>query len=59
MILTVTVAVLVGTVLSCFLAILPGLHIYNVMGLVAMRISWLQGMGIALAPEIYLPFMIH
>jgi len=58
MIVTAIAAVLVGTILSCFLAILPGLHIYNVMGLVAMLIYWLQGMGIATAPEIYLPFMI-
>ena len=58
MILTVIAAVVTGTVLSCFLAILPGLHIYNVMGLVAMLIYWLQGMGVAAAPEIYLPFMI-
>ncbi len=58
MIATAIAAVLVGTILSCFLAILPGLHIYNVMGLVAMLIYWLQGMGIATAPEIYLPFMI-
>jgi len=55
---TAALAVLAGTVLSCFLAILPGLHIYNVMGLVAMLIYWLQGMGIAVNPEVYLPFMI-
>lgn len=58
MIFTVTGAVLAGTVLSCFLAILPGLHIYNVMGLAAMLIYWLQGMGMAVNPEVYLPFMI-
>jgi len=57
-ILTATVAVLAGTILSCFLAILPGLHIYNAMGLAAMLISWSQSMGIAAAPEVYLPFMI-
>jgi len=58
MIFTVIVAVLAGTVLSGFLAILPGLHIYNVMGLVAMLIYGLQDMGIAVNPEVYLPFMI-
>lgn len=58
MIFTATVAVLAGTVLSCLLAILPGLHIYNVMGLAAMLIYWLQGMGIAVDPEVFLPFMI-
>ena len=58
MILTATVAVLAGTILSCFLAILPGLHIYNVMGLAAVLIYWLQSMGFAVSPEVYLPFMI-
>ncbi len=58
MILTATAAVLAGTILSCFLAIFPGLHIYNVLGLAAMLIYWLQGMGLAANPEFYLPFMI-
>jgi putative membrane protein len=49
---------LAGTVLACFLAILPGLHIYNVMGLAVLLIYWLQGFGLAVMPEIYLPFMI-
>ena len=58
MILTAALAVLTGTVLACFLAILPGLHIYNVMGLAVLLIYWLQGLGLAVAPEIVLPFMI-
>lgn len=58
MIFTATVAVLAGTVLSCLLAILPGLHIYNVMGLAAMLIYWLQSMGMAVDPEVFIPFMI-
>ncbi|MBL7016202.1 MAG: tripartite tricarboxylate transporter permease [Kiritimatiellales bacterium] len=58
MILTAALAVLAGTVLACFLAILPGLHIYNVMGLAVLLIYRLQGLGLAVAPEIYLPFMI-
>ncbi len=58
MILTATLAVLAGTVLACFLAILPGLHIYNVMGLAVLLIYKLQSLGLAVAPEIYLPFMI-
>jgi putative membrane protein len=52
------VAVLAGTVLSCALAILPGLHIYNVMGLAAVLIYHLQSLGIAVSPEAYIPFMI-
>ena len=58
MIFTVILAVLTGTVLACFLAILPGLHIYNVMGLAALLIYHVQGLGLAVAPEVYLPFMI-
>ncbi len=58
MILTATAAVLAGTVLSCFLAILPGLHIYNVMGLAAMFLYSLHGGGLAALPEVYIPFMI-
>ncbi len=56
--LTAAVSVLIGTVLACFLAILPGLHIYNVMGLAALLIYSLQGAGLATMPEVYLPFMI-
>ena len=58
MILTAALAVLAGTVLACFLAILPGLHIYNVMGLAVLLIYHLQGLGLAVDPEVYLPFMI-
>jgi len=52
------VAVLAGTVLACFLAILPGLHIYNVMGLVAMLLYALNGGGVASMPEVTIPFLI-
>ena len=58
MIITALLAVLAGTVLSCLLAILPGLHIYNVMGLAVLLIYQLQGVGLAVAPEVYIPFMI-
>jgi putative membrane protein len=58
MILTATAAVLAGTVLSCFLSILPGLHIYNVMGLAALFLYSLHGGGLAAMPEVYIPFMI-
>ena len=58
MIFTAAASVLAGTVLACFLAILPGLHIYNVMGLAALFLYSLHGGGIAAMPEIYVPFMI-
>lgn len=58
MILTATAAVLAGTILSCLLAILPGLHIYNVMGLAALFLYSLHGGGLAAMPEVYIPFMI-
>lgn len=58
MIFTAAAAVLAGTVLSCLLAILPGLHIYNVMGLAALFLYSLQGGGLAAMPEVYIPFMI-
>jgi len=51
-------AVLAGTVLSCCLAVLPGLHIYNLMGLFAMLLYALQGAGHFVHPELYIPFMI-
>jgi putative membrane protein len=51
-------AALAGTVLACFLAILPGLHIYNVMGLAALFLYSLHGGGLAALPEVYIPFMI-
>jgi putative membrane protein len=58
MILIAAASVLAGTVLSCLLAILPGLHIYNVMGLAAMFLYSLNGSGLAAMPEVYIPFMI-
>ncbi|MDK2858228.1 MAG: hypothetical protein PWQ29_1164 [Verrucomicrobiota bacterium] len=58
MIFTAAASVLTGTVLSCFLALLPGLHIYNVMGLAALFLYSLHGTGIASMPEVYIPFMI-
>lgn len=58
MIFTAAAAVLAGTVLSCILAILPGLHIYNVMGLAALYLHSLNGGGLAAIPEVTIPFMI-
>jgi len=57
-ILSAALAVLVGTLLACFLAILPGLHIYNVMGLAVLLIYKLQASGLDVAPNVYVPFMI-
>ena len=51
------VATVVGTILSCVLSCLPGLHVYNVMGLLVLLIYWLADMGITMPPEVYLPFM--
>ncbi|NCC52324.1 MAG: hypothetical protein EOM20_14055 [Spartobacteria bacterium] len=58
LILQVFIMTLVGTVLSCVLACLPGLHVYNLMGLIVMFIYWLAARGIELSPESYLPFMV-
>jgi len=41
----------VGTVLSCVLSVLPGLHVYNVMGLMVMFILALAKAGIEIPPE--------
>jgi putative membrane protein len=57
-VMTALISVLAGTALACFLAILPGLHIYNVMGLAVLLIYKLQSVGVAVVPEVYLPFMI-
>ncbi len=48
---------LVGTVLSCILSCLPALHAYNVLGLFVMLLYALSGHGIAVPPEVFLPFM--
>ena len=53
----VLASTLVGTVLSCVLACLPGLHVYNIMGLLVMFIFLLADYQIILPPEAYLPFM--
>ncbi len=58
MIFTAAASVLAGTVLACLLAILPGLHIYNVMGLAALYLYSLHGSGVASMPEVFVPFMI-
>ncbi|OGV42580.1 MAG: hypothetical protein A2X46_04765 [Lentisphaerae bacterium GWF2_57_35] len=55
--LLVLVSTVVGTVLSSVLACLPGLHVYNVMGAMAMVFFALAERGISLPPEMVLPFM--
>ncbi|MCE9615459.1 MAG: tripartite tricarboxylate transporter permease [Lentisphaerae bacterium] len=57
-ILMVLAATLVGTVLSSVLSVLPGLHAYNVLGLLIMLILWVQSLGTAVPPDLYLPFMV-
>jgi putative membrane protein len=58
MIFIAAAAVITGTVLSCLLAILPGLHIYNVIGLLSLFLYSMNGSGVAAMPEVYIPFMI-
>jgi putative membrane protein len=58
MILHVIISTVIGTLLSCFLSILPGLHAFNVMGLLILLVLKLQSMGVALTPDMYLPFMM-
>ncbi|MCF7847326.1 MAG: tripartite tricarboxylate transporter permease [Kiritimatiellales bacterium] len=55
---TALLSVIVGTLLSCFIAILPGLHVYNVMGLAVMVIYGMQDAGMTVGPDIFIPFMI-
>ncbi len=52
------ISVLIGTVVACFLAVLPGLHIYSIVGLFAMLLHSIQGWELASMPEVYLPLMI-
>ncbi|MBN1269331.1 MAG: tripartite tricarboxylate transporter permease, partial [Kiritimatiellae bacterium] len=56
-ILMVLVSAAAGTVLSTVLACLPGLHVYNVMGLLVMLMHGLSAGGRELPPEFYMPFM--
>ena len=56
MALLVLVSSVLGAVASCCLSILPGLHIYNVMGLMAMGLYAVQAHA-EVPPELYLPFM--
>ena len=55
--LTVLLAVLAGTALACVLGLLPGLHIYNVMGVLVLGVLGLAKAGIDVPPEVYIPAM--
>lgn len=56
-ILIVLLGTVIGTVLSSLLACLPGLHVYNVIGLLALLVYSLMDQGVSIPPEAYLPFM--
>ncbi|MCF7838947.1 MAG: tripartite tricarboxylate transporter permease [Candidatus Marinimicrobia bacterium] len=55
--LTVLLASLIGAAGSSVLACLPGLHVYNLMGLLVVFIHWLAAAGHPLPPEATIPFM--
>lgn len=55
--LTVLLAVLAGTAIACVLGLLPGLHIYNVMGVLVLGVLGLAKTGIDVPPEVYIPAM--
>ena len=50
--LVVLAAVLTGTLVSCALACLPALHVYNVLGLLVMLMAALAAHGIHLPSEV-------
>ena len=55
--LTVLLAVLAGTAIACVLGLLPGLHIYNVMGVLVLGVLGLAKTGVSVPPEVYIPAM--
>ena len=55
--LTVLLAVLAGTAVACVLGLLPGLHIYNVMGVLVLGVLGLAKTGVDVPPEVYIPAM--
>ncbi|MEA2069503.1 MAG: tripartite tricarboxylate transporter permease [Verrucomicrobiota bacterium] len=57
-ILPVILSVLAGTLVSCLIAVLPGLHVYNVMGLAVMFIYGAQDAGMSIGNELVIPFMV-
>ena len=57
-ILPVILSVITGTLVSCLIAILPGLHVYNVMGLAMVFIYGAQEAGLAIGNEVVIAFMV-
>jgi putative membrane protein len=55
-ILAVLLSTLIGTAFSCVLSILPALHAYNLLGLLAMGYYELAALGVSVPTEVYLPF---
>jgi len=55
---TVILSVVSGTLLSAVLAILPGLHVYNILGLVMLLVYGAPNAGLSVGPETFLPFAI-
>ena len=55
--LTVLLAVLAGTAIACVLGVLPGLHIYNVMGVLVLGVMGLAETGVDVPAEVFLPAM--
>jgi len=57
-ILPVILSVVTGTLVSCLIAILPGLHVYNVMGLAMVLAYGAQEAGMAVGNEMVIAFMV-
>lgn len=55
--LMVFASAIIGTVLSCFLSVLPALHAYNVLGAMVLGLYALAERGMQVPAEMYLPFM--
>lgn len=50
-------ATLTGTLVSALVSLLPGLHVYNLLGALLLGLYALQDAGRAIPPEVYLPLM--
>jgi len=55
--LVATAAALIGTLLSSLLALLPALHVYNVLGGLMLLLYAVQDAGYTVPPYLYLPLM--
>ncbi|VGO15185.1 hypothetical protein PDESU_03767 [Pontiella desulfatans] len=58
MLLPAILSVLSGTLVACIVAILPGLHVYNVMGLAMVLLYRAQDAGMSIGGELVIPFMV-